>query len=51
MNIETWEIVWTVVLILSLGIFAGMSVAVTIGGFGDIKRLLDKANKKPVNEE
>ena len=51
MNIETWEIIWTVVLVLSLGIFAVMSVIVTIGGFGDIKRLLTKADKKQIDEE
>lgn len=51
MNLEIWEIIWTVVLILSLGFFAGMSMCVTIGGFSDIKRLLAKASEKPNEDE
>ncbi|MBT3380002.1 MAG: hypothetical protein HN742_28995 [Lentisphaerae bacterium] len=34
-----WMLLWKAVFILGVALFAGMSVWVTIGGFGDIKRL------------
>ena len=37
---EFWIILWKVVLIGGIGLFAAMAVWVTIGGFRDIKKLL-----------
>lgn len=36
---ETWMIVWKVVFIVVLALFALLSIWVTIGGFKDIKEL------------
>lgn len=34
-----WIVFWTLVLILGLGVFAGLAIVVSIGGFFDIKSL------------
>lgn len=36
---EFWISFWTVLLILALAVFAGLAVAVTVGGFFDVKAL------------
>jgi hypothetical protein len=35
-----WMLVWTVVLLGALTMFSGLTVAVTIGGFLDIRKML-----------
>ena len=35
-----WVVLWKLVLIGGLGLFAAMAVWVTIGGFFDVKKLL-----------
>ena len=37
-----WILLWQMLLIAGLVLFAGMAVWVTIGGFRDIKRLFEK---------
>lgn len=39
MNLKIWETIWTLIFFISLLLFAGMAIWVTIGGLGDIKRL------------
>ncbi len=36
---NAWMTLWKVVFVVSLVVFAGMAVWVTIGGFADIKRM------------
>lgn len=37
---EFWIKTWTCVLVLNLFIFAGLAIAVSIGGFGDVLSML-----------
>lgn len=39
---ETWALIWKVMFIVVLTVFAGMSVWVTVGGWADIRTLLQK---------
>ncbi len=39
MDIEYWVILWKVVLVVGVGLFAILAVVVTIGGAIDIRRL------------
>ena len=39
MPLEFWILLWKAVLIISLLLFAGLAIVVTIGGAGDIRRL------------
>ena len=39
LNVMLWALVWKIVLILTLAVFALMSLFVTIGGAADIRRL------------
>jgi hypothetical protein len=39
---NAWMLLWKVVLVAGLAVFAGIAVWVTIAGVGDIKRLLRK---------
>ena len=41
-----WEVFWQVVLLVSLVAFAGLAVVVAIGGFGDIRSMLRKIDKR-----
>lgn len=41
-----WIILWKIIFILSLGLFAYLAVWVTIGGYRDIKQLFSTLNKK-----
>lgn len=45
-SIETWALIWKVMFIVILAVFAVMSVWVSIGGWADIKRLLEKLRGK-----
>ena len=40
MPIQFWVVLWQVVLIAALGLFAALAIVVTIGGAVDIRRLL-----------
>ena len=40
MPIEFWSWLWTIMLIVGIGLFATLAVAVTIGGALDIRKLL-----------
>ena len=42
---NAWIVVWKVVLLFGLGIFAVMAVWVTIAGFRDIKKLFATLRK------
>ena len=44
--IDGWITFWGWVLILTLGIFTGLAIAVTIGGFFDIRTLLHKMDEQ-----
>ena len=39
MSVETWVLVWKICLLVAVGAFAIMSVAVSIGGAYDLRRL------------
>lgn len=41
-----WMILWKIVFIAGVSIFAGMAVWVTIGGFADIKRLFERIKEE-----
>ena len=41
-----WMILWKAVFIIGITVFFGMSVWVTIAGFGDIKKLFRKINRE-----
>ena len=40
MPIQFWVVLWQVLLIVALGLFAALAIVVTIGGAIDIRRLL-----------
>jgi hypothetical protein len=40
MPLEFWILLWKVVLIVGLGLFATLAVVVTVGGARDVRRLL-----------
>ena len=42
MSIAFWELLWKACLVISLVLFAGMAVVVTIGGAGDLRRLFER---------
>jgi hypothetical protein len=46
MSIEFWTILWKLVLIIGVGLFAGLAVVVIIGGALDIRRLLNTLRKQ-----
>ena len=37
-----WQTLWTLLFFISIAIFAGMSVWVSIGGYRDLKRLFQR---------
>ncbi|MFH1613906.1 MAG: hypothetical protein ABIG61_02325 [Planctomycetota bacterium] len=41
-----WIVVWTVLLIIGLAVFAVLAVVVTIGGFFDVRSLFRKIDKQ-----
>jgi len=42
MSIDAWMILWKIVLIGGVGLFALLAIVVTIGGFFDVTKLLKK---------
>ncbi len=41
-----WVLLWKVMLVVGLAVFAGMAVWVTIGGARDIKRLFNRLDEQ-----
>ena len=46
-----WSQLWQVTLVVSLVVFAGMAVLVTIGGARDIQRLLKRLRESEQGKE
>ena len=46
MSLDNWMLLWKIVLIGGVGVFALLAVAVTIGGFFDIRRLFQTLRKQ-----
>ena len=46
-----WITLWKIVLIGGMGLFAVMAVWVTIGGFGDIKKLFERIRQSHDQQE
>ena len=46
----TWELLWKIVFFFGVGVFAIMTVVVTIGGAKDIKRMLSELKKSGEEE-
>jgi hypothetical protein len=43
---DGWMILWTGVLLAALTLFTGLTVAVTIGGFLDIRKMLRQVRRQ-----
>ena len=41
-----WIILWAVVLIVTSAIFAGLAIAVTVGGYFDLRALFKKVDQQ-----
>lgn len=41
-----WMMLWTTVLLAALTLFTGLAVAVTIGGFLDIRKMLSQLQRQ-----
>lgn len=50
-TIGAWETIWKTLFIVTLIVFSGMSIWVTIGGFKDIKKLLKSLSETEENED
>ncbi len=52
---EFWTLIWKILFIASIVVFAGMAVWVTIGGYQDIKTLLqrlqDQSDARQINQK
>ena len=46
---NVWMIVWTTVLVAALTLFSGLTVAVTIGGLLDIRKMLSQLRRQHGN--
>lgn len=46
-----WMLLWKATFIIGVALFAGMSVWVTVAGFGDIKRLFAKLDANHRDEQ
>ena len=46
---DTWILIWQVVLVAGLALFAGMSVWITIEGWTDVRKLLEAMAPRPVS--
>jgi hypothetical protein len=51
MQLQYWIILWKIVLVGGVGLFGGMAIWVTIGGFYDIKRLFARMAEERKQEE
>jgi len=41
-----WMLLWKIVFVVGVTLFAGLAVWVTIAGFGDVKRLVGKIKEE-----
>jgi len=48
--VNGWMLLWKIVFIAGVSIFAAMAVWVTVAGVGDIKRLLEKIRQSHRDE-
>jgi hypothetical protein len=46
MTPDNWLTLWTAVLWAALGLFSALAVAVTIGGFVDIRKMLSQIRRQ-----
>ena len=46
MSLTSWMLLWKVVLISGISLFAVLAIVVTIGGFFDIRRLFRKLHEQ-----
>lgn len=46
-----WMLLWKIVFVVGLAVFAGMTVWVIVAGFRDIKRLLESIKKSHEAEQ
>ena len=46
MTPDNWLTLWTAVLWVALGLFSALAVAVTIGGFVDIRKMLRQIRRQ-----
>ena len=51
LSLQFWIILWKILLVGGLILFAGMAVWVTIGGFFDIKRLFKRIAESHEQEQ
>ncbi len=51
MSIESWILLWKVVLIVGIGLFAILAVVVTIGGFLDVRRLFRMLHQQHADQQ
>ncbi|MCA9266105.1 MAG: hypothetical protein KDA60_19730 [Planctomycetales bacterium] len=49
-NIEVWSEFWKYTLIVVLAVFAGLAIAVAIGGFFDVKSLFRTIDEQHKND-
>ncbi len=49
-EIGAWMLLWQIVFIVGVTVFAGMTVWVTVAGYRDIKRLIEKIKKSHEEE-
>ena len=47
---EFWVVFWTIFLVLNLLVFAGLAIAVTIGGFRDIRAMFRNIDQQHAGE-
>lgn len=50
MEMESWVLLWKITIIAAIGLFAGLAVVVSIGGYFDIKELF-KSLKEDLDRE
>ena len=46
MSIEAWMVLWKIVLIAGIALFAALAVVVTIGGFFDVTKLIRRLKEE-----
>ena len=51
MSLDSWMLLWKIVLIVGVGLFAVLAVFVTVGGFFDVKRLLVVLHQQHAEQE
>ncbi len=51
MSLDFWILLWKIVLVVGVGLFAVLAVVVTIGGARDIAKLLRTLRAEQTNED